>query len=400
MQEQLNKKYIRCCIATFMLLFLPSSFVVVYDFVSSGLTIFLWIATALFIMFDFDFKFSLKTLTVFLLLVIFIWASVLINNENIVISAKITFGLFVAFLYANSYNFNQLYNAFLLLMKVLCTISILGFLVFLFYPSLSAYNVIVNTNGYAVNNLYIYVHSVHNYRNLGMFWEPGALGVFTNLALFLELRKKDLSILSVLIYVVTIVTTFSTTAFIGLAVLLIYFLFNLKRFRLSTRWCFLFMLAVLALVVLANYNYLIKGVNSVFGKVLYFLRGGESISAEVRFNSVTKAIEATLKAPIFGLGKNGLGDFAGGMATCTMLNWFGAYGVFFGSLMLVGFCKFAKFLGKTFWKTLFCFAFVFLITFSEDLSTNAFMLLIGIYGYDSGLREEAIQELQDEKRKI
>jgi len=382
-----------------MLLFLPSSFVVVYDVISSGFTIFLWIITAIFITFDFNYKFSLKTLTVFLLLVIFIWASALVNKENMVVSAKITFGLFVAFLYASTYNFNQLHDAFLMLMKVLCVISILGGIAFRVFPNWSAYNVFVNNNGLAVNNAYIYINAISSYRNFGMFWEPGAFGVFINFALFLELRKNEVNIISILIYVVTIVTTFSTTAFIGLAVLLIYFLFNLKRFRLSTRLCFLFMLAVLALVAFANYNYLINGVNSVFGKVLYFLRGGKSISAEVRFNSVTKAIEATKKAPIFGLGQNGLGDFAGGMVTCTMLNWFGAYGIFFGSLMLVGFCKFAKFLGKTFWKTLFCFAFVFLITFSEDLTTNAFILLIGIYGYDSGLREELIQESKEDKRK-
>ena len=50
--QKKDSSYMRCCIATFLILFLSSSFVVVFDILSSAATIALWLLTALIIMFD------------------------------------------------------------------------------------------------------------------------------------------------------------------------------------------------------------------------------------------------------------------------------------------------------------------------------------------------------------
>lgn len=91
-----------------------------------------------------------------------------------------------------------------------------------------------------IPNILIYVFnqndpragSFFDYRNTGPFWEPGALGLFTILALFINIFFLDDKFLSKknIVLMITVVTTFSTTNYFALVLLIIGFaIFKTKR---------------------------------------------------------------------------------------------------------------------------------------------------------------------------
>lgn len=97
-------------------------------------------------------------------------------------------------------------------------------------------------------------------RNSGLFWEPGAFQSFINLAiLFLissikKVRKIDA--FKLLIFVITIITTQSTTGYVVLALALIFTAIRLRKLKYGakyfTRLVFLLIVAGIAI----NYQYL------------------------------------------------------------------------------------------------------------------------------------------------
>ena len=382
--------YIRCCIVTFLILFLSSSFAVVFDILSSAATIALWILTALIIMFDLKGVFTKKSLLLFVTLIGLMWFSNVVNGEPVRVAINVTVGIVVAFLYINAYRYQKFTSAFSSIMLVLSIISVVAFLAYVLLPNLGNYFLVQYRDGRWINNLYIHVNIKHFTRNCGMFWEPGAYGVFLLLALSLEITKDKLNIKNILIYVITLVTTFSTLSFIALALLMIYFVFDRKNFGTKARNNIILAMALVIVVAVANYEYLFVGVNSVFGKITYFLNGEKSVSAAARYWSLIKPIEAFVRSPLWGIGYEALKQSAmgvsAGIVTCTTLNWFGVYGLIFGIIMLTGFIKFSRMLGKTWFKTLFFIGFLFFITMTEDFIHNSFFYIIVAYGYDQTSR--------------
>lgn len=74
------------------------------------------------------------------------------------------------------------------------------------------------------------------YRNSGPFWEPGLYVVFLNIALFLNmfLEKRIISKTN-LIFIINIITAFSTSGFIALILVLFFYVFLSKNLPLGYR---------------------------------------------------------------------------------------------------------------------------------------------------------------------
>lgn len=85
------------------------------------------------------------------------------------------------------------------------------------------------------------------YRNSGLWWEPGAFQLFINLAFIFALANKTISIKKYFIFLITIITTMSTTGFLVFSLLsLSYFkrYFFLARKSLMYFGLFLTLLAI------------------------------------------------------------------------------------------------------------------------------------------------------------
>lgn len=105
--------------------------------------------------------------------------------------------------------------------------SVIMYIIPIFLPKFnSLFPIIQDYVGSKFNNAGIYCYPAyiikHYYRNQSIFWEPGAFQAFLNIALFIELYiKKDQNKKHIFIYIITILTTKSTTGYIILMLLIV-----------------------------------------------------------------------------------------------------------------------------------------------------------------------------------
>jgi len=376
----------RCFLSLFLIMFLTSSYNVVYNHISNSVTILSWLFVGVIILFDFNGKLNLKLLYVVLALIGSMWITIFLNGEDIKVSVYITIEVIIALIFVSVYGFDYFKNIYIKIMEILCFLSLVLFLGYIVFPEANDYFLAYNSFGHAVSNLYIYVDSVLHTRNFGMFWEPGAFGVFINLALAFELTKEKINVKAILLFIITLITTFSTASFFSLAILMLYFIFDKNTIGTKARKYIIALIVAALLVAIFNYEYLFANVNSVFGKLQAFIEGRDSISVMARYWSVILAAQAFLKSPLLGVGYSSLKEMAiiktgGDVVSCTVLNWFGVYGIIFGLIMTVGIVKICKNLGKKPIKTIYLFFFFFMLTLAEDFIHNAFFYLLVLYGY-------------------
>lgn len=378
-------------IALFMILFLTGSFTVTNDLISSAMTIGLWVVTAIVLLASFQYI-DLEMLIILVIIIFTVIISNLFNNENIRNTFAILFSFFTAFLYANIYGFETFKSSYIKVIKVLSIISLMGFVLFYFIPSLGNYFIAHNAVGNRYSNLYIYADGYSIERNQGMFWEPGAFQTFIILALLFEINGKEPDIKTIIIFFITVITTFSTTGYIGLVLIML--MIMKKSRQVDSRLKAFMVISIIALCILLFFNsdeFFATDKSTVFGKLINFFRNNEynntskTTSASIRFNAVVRPLIEFFKNPFFGCGYEGLiektKEYTHGMNTCTFINWFATYGIVFGVIMLSGTVKFAKKInqnGLLFWLTLLI---LFVATMSENYVNNATIMLLAFYGF-------------------
>jgi len=211
-----------------------------------------------------------------------------------------------------------------------------------FRPSFEVYNL-----GFS------FVHLNYNGlpRNMGIFWEPGAYQTYLVFAIIIELlifpriRKINL-----VIFGLTLLTTWSTTGIInGLILLLIYILLINKYSRIKFVKSAV-TICLMGIIIFSIYWLLPNNIQyASIGKILTYLQSDNQsniTSASVRFSATFEPLKAYLESPIYGVGYSGLGEsvLSAGhtMITNTVVNWFAAYGTCFGLLCLYGVYNFSK----------------------------------------------------------
>lgn len=104
------------------------------------------------------------------------------------------------------------------------------------------------------------------FRNCGPFWEPGAFQGFINLAITIELlSNKERSrswYLKILIFIITIITTFSTGGYIALALNLVYYIFSDMRLSKNIKIISLISFLILAFILFFNVDFLYDKISS------------------------------------------------------------------------------------------------------------------------------------------
>lgn len=392
-----TKVNVKTQIVMFLILFLTSSFTITNDIISSKLTIALWIITSIYLLFSFN-KIVANTVVFFCVLSLAFFISSVKNSENTRIMISNMFAFMTVFLFACAFDFEEFKEAFIKIMKFLSIISLVCFSIFSLIESLKGLFVVTNVVGRTFSNLFLYAHSHSVNRNQGMFWEPGAYQSFVNIALLFEITKKDINIKTVIIFVLTIITTFSTTGYLGMAlILLLLFLNNDKRKRKQKS--VIVCIAIIILIwVYFNQDILFNtNSSSVFGKIIGFFKKEQynatqgSNSATVRFFAIIKPMEKFFERPLWGWGYQGLIDqisqYTKGMNTCTFVNWFAVYGVLFGLCMLTGFISISRKIQKKTNAFLLVFLILFVVTMSENYVNNAFFILLALYGFNEAFSE-------------
>ena len=186
-------------------------------------------------------------------------------------------------------------------MVIICLGSLVGLVLGGFIVNLNFLPTITSIIGRKF--YFLFLTNVPSYdfiRNYGPFTEPSRFQAFIWLALVFELfnYKKDTCINKkrILIYVLTIISTFSATSYIAVGfVFVAYITSNKSSLSFGGRTILLIILSAIV-ILLVNFS---SGVNIAITK---FQLGEESESFAVRVNSIIGGIRVALNNPIFGTG--------------------------------------------------------------------------------------------------
>lgn len=381
-------------ISLFFILFLTSSFVICNDIWSSTVTICLWILVLAMLLFNSQII-DKKLAFIMFLLVISMGISTLINHENFRTYVALSFSYFVILLFVSQYNISEFIDSYVYVLKLICVISLIGYMAFLIVPELHNFFVVTNLADLKATNLVLYIDTANNKRNMGMFWEPGAFQTFINLALMFEVSKENPNKINVVIFVLTVLTTYSTTGYIGLLFIGLLF-FVRKGTNIKAKIVLLVLAIAFMLIIFFNgtinsllFASSINGQSTVFGKIIQFFNGNRSSvvldSASVRYNAIFEIAKTIKEKPILGYGYSGLRErtyeYTYGMNTCTFLNWFATYGILFGIVALIGSKRFSEKLNVGFLARVTGIMILFILTMSENYVNNAMIVMIILYGY-------------------
>lgn len=245
-------------------------------------------------------------------------------------------------------------------------------------PKLGFIRIVRNSAGTAFYNfIFCYVHTGTNYyRNYGVFREPGVYAYFLCLALlFLILKKKHFDqkdfTSTLVILVITLITTFSTTGYIAILVILIWVAFVRKE--LNYKLAIILSIATVALIVFSN-NFIDNPLSKL---------NANSSSYLYRIESIKTAMNLIIKRPL-GYGINiGLNEMATnyGMATFHNTNTWTTLAVYFGiPFMVITTLGMIMFIKKTSSSLVLLVPFIFLLS-GEMLVYNPFVYVLIIYGY-------------------
>lgn len=186
-------------------------------------------------------------------------------------------------------------------------------------------------------------------RNSAIFREPGMYMIFISFAYILEafVLKKNVTGNRLLVYCISIFSTFSTAGYIIFFLLYLISILNLKNFSWKKILSTIIIVAVIIFLMGTDYSEI------VFGKLE---KGEESASYLGRISSITIPLEMIWTHPILGCGISDFSDLyrsiairqygidikPEGMATNTILNASSVFGIWFGIFLLWGFWKFSQ----------------------------------------------------------
>lgn len=143
------------------------------------------------------------------------------------------------------------------------------------------------------------LHAIKQARNSGLFWEPGGYQIFLNLALFFMMDNKEVDLskkwLQVIVFVISILTTQSTTGYLILSIMCCYYIISLvkKQNRYINK---ILLLILITPVIIYILNALLNSnvVNDKFSNTNY--------SYVARINHLTNSWNAIKISPIWGFG--------------------------------------------------------------------------------------------------
>lgn len=244
-------------------------------------------------------------------------------NSAIHIIMKMTIGVLV--LLSVNDKFTEYYSDIIYFFCVLSLICFAYNHIFGVLPYIDLGESMDGGKGYRVTSIvYTQLYNLNaqglTLRNCGPFWEPGAFQGFINLAIVFELlsynEKNKKWHIRMLIFVITVITTFSTGGYIVLAFSAIYFIIFNEWLRNDYKIILLAFFLLIALTIFFKTNFLYEKISNDQGRlgtslsdlfsnnILYTLFGygfaGESI-AQSNIKSASSVLNLFRYTGVFGI---------------------------------------------------------------------------------------------------
>lgn len=342
-----------------------------------------------------------------LILCVNVVATTLFMKESTDYAILLVVLILYSFVVISSVEFKLFARIYTRIMCFTALFSILVYFCMLVFPDIiKSVPLVYNIHGYGVHNVGLAYASFRGVplRNMGFFWEPGAFQTFLVFAMLFEIfvfkMKRKWNII---VFILAIITTWSTSGIMNLLVLASIMVLYLNQGK-RNRYVNVFVVLVMsATVLLWIYSNLPTGMQyAVFGKIARYFENEASsyTSASVRFDSITIPIMAFFSSPLLGVGLDGLKDTMSvrghTMTTNTILNWFAVYGGIYGTLMLISLVKLAKRLaGDNLFLIVLVMLSIALSISTEQYIRNMSVILILFLSYSYSQVESGNQKLKN-----
>lgn len=377
-------------ICTFFLLYLSSAFSL--SPLGGTIRLILFGILTLFIML-FGFLHRQKGMTIpFLSLCMFLIATTsnLFNGESVKTHFIVALYFFLSIIFCAFININIFAKVYVKVMYLLALCSVVLYFVDIIGVPLDFLPSTQNVMELETKTIFLALAPI-NGRNLGLFWEPGAFQTYLCLALIIDafvfkFEKK----LRATVIIVAIITTFSSSGYIALILIMIALALTAAIENDGRRNMFIILCAFLVGLYMASViikNYFPHLEYTLFGKLegLFVDDIDSETSAGVRYNSIVEGFTVFLKNPVFGVGLTKMNayfeeNFGNTMTTCTFVNWFAYFGIGYGLISVYSFFRLSRyFSNKKILRIILCVV-LFIIVFSENYALNPSIMIITIYG--------------------
>lgn len=338
--------------------------------------------------------FPKKQLQYFLGMTCFCMLSMLFNFDvSFGYLLKIILLLF-ALLYSTRYSINDFFKIYEDIIFVICIFSLIGFiLMFLNNGVLPTPIITTNTYGRGFYNIGFAIspNYTRQLRNWSFFREPGVFQMYVILGMLIHIsRQSKISIVRVIVYTITILTTLSTTGYIALIGVITLIVLRNNSMTSGKKIILISLIAFVIGYVAINTNLLSLDVvnqrQSVFGK-FFDMQRGTTIS---RIGSFYGNIYLFFKNPLFGVGLGGIDkeflnvvsqkySVTAAANTNMLLIQFSAHGIFYGCLWTYGMYLFSGHLGRGFERVIVLLTMLVLFS-GENVQYGVLPSLLLMYG--------------------
>ncbi|MBQ8523588.1 MAG: hypothetical protein IJ457_03085 [Clostridia bacterium] len=329
---------------------------------------------------------------VFVMLSIIGVVSSLLASDSTIFLAYPIISMGIALMYVSCVSFDEFRNVYVTIMVFLCAFAVAVYIITLFFPFIiRLMPVMVNkSQSRAYNFLFAIVRDTSFVRVEGIFWEPGAFQTFICLALLMLANGRSrYKRVKILILYTALLFTFSITGYIAGYIALILLLFKSEsksRFKMIKILLTLGAFVIVGVIVLNMLPDTLGGVRFGLDKITEFLSGTSDervTSASVRFDAIYYPLNLFADNPVIGAGRSGLEGLSEnmlhGMFTCTPINYFAMYGIFYGAVAMYCYYKAVSVSSYTFYNAI-AFS-VFLVTvLSEQYVSYPIINLFLMYG--------------------
>ena len=224
-------------------------------------------------------------------------------------------------------------------------------------------------------HLYIHTFYVNNsFRNAGLFYEPGRFAIFLGIALAINLFRNKAKLFDKedLLYILTMVTTFSTTGYFVMLLLIF------TRILISHNKPFQLILAILVFPFLIWY---INTLDFMWDKVSVDYGSSESYS---RFAAMAYHYELISQSPIIGWGYNVKElELSPNGLTFLILRWGAIFSAFYFTMLYKGIPTLIGISKSHVTEKIMIYLALILLAFSQTITTDSFYFALMFFGLNN-----------------
>lgn len=296
----------------------------------------------------------------------------------------------VALLFIIVIDIKTWFKYYLQIMYIIALCSLIMYAMSMFAPSLI--NLLPETSnsmGLTTHTVFIALSPI-NARNQGPFWEPGAFQTYLAIAIIIEIFAfKVGSKFRLTTLILAMITTFSSAGYIVLMGIILCTLVDGMLDNKITKQAKYLLIIGLFGIIISNYiivNFYPHLYYTLIGKLENFSVTNAGTSAGTRATAIYGGLKVFWENMLTGVGITKyrnyfLYNYGHTMTTCTYVNWFAVYGIFYGSIMCAGAFKFTKYFSSKTLTRLLLTIVIFLSISSEDYLINPSILIMWFFGF-------------------